>query len=67
MKYLRYIVCLLSLCFCFAVNAATTEMKDVFSLLDLNRPGLEKVKMYCEKQQWEKLMKELQDGAMLVA
>lgn len=59
MKYLRYIVCLFSLCFCFAVNAATTEMKDVFSLLDLNRPGLEKVKMYCEKQQWEKAAGEL--------
>lgn len=59
MKYLRYIVCLFSLCFCFAANAATTEMKDVFSLLDLNRPGLEKVKMYSEKQQWEKAAGEL--------
>ena len=35
------------------------DLKDVFSLLDLERPGLEKVKAACEAQQWDKASRAL--------
>ena len=59
MSLFRKILCLLSLCFCFAANAASADIKEVFSLLDLDRPGLEKVKKHCDKQQWTKAAEEL--------
>lgn len=35
------------------------DNKSVFALLDLNRPGLEKVKQYCEKSDYDRASKEL--------
>lgn len=55
----KYIFCLLGLLVCHFAVAAASDMKDVFSLLDLERPGLEKVKANCEKGRWRKASRAL--------
>ena len=54
MALFKKILCLLSLCASLAANAAGNASKEVFALLDLNHPGLEKVREYCDRQQWGK-------------
>ena len=59
MSSFKNILCLLSLCFCLSAYAVSDRQKEVFSLLDLDHPGLEKVKSYCDRQQWGKASAEL--------
>ena len=49
----RCIVCLLGLFGCLVAGAASGHPKEVFDLLDLDRPGLEQVKAAYERQQWD--------------
>ena len=48
------IFCLLGLSACLSCSPGTDGMKDVFALLDLDRPGLEQVKADCGDEQWGK-------------
>lgn len=50
---MRKLACLLSLLVCIACGTATGDYQDVFSLLDMDRPGLEQVKVDCEAGQWK--------------
>lgn len=56
----KAIIALLGLLGCL-VAGATGDGRDVFALLDLDRPGLEKVKSCCEKGQWKKASAALLD------
>jgi len=47
-------ICMLLLLSAFSCLASVSSHREVFSLLDLDRPGLEKVKVCCSKGQWEK-------------
>lgn len=53
MGILKKIITVFCLFVCMSAFAAVDE-KTVFALLDLERPGLEKVKAHCERQQWKK-------------
>ena len=53
----RCLICLLLA----AVATACNNYKDVFSLLDLDRPGLEQVKACCDNHQWKKASEALLD------
>lgn len=59
MKHLKFALCLLGIFAFTAVKADPSDYKDVFALLDLDRPGLEKVKTSCNKKQWERASEEL--------
>lgn len=59
MKILQQTICLLSIFACFLAGAKDSPNYKVFSLLDLDRPELEKVKACCERQKWEKASVEL--------
>lgn len=48
----RFLACIF--CICLAAGASACRYKDVFALLDLDRPGLEQVKARCERKQWKK-------------
>ena len=50
----RRLLLVLSLFTCLACRNAADSRKEVFALLDLDRPGLEQVKARCEKGQWGK-------------
>lgn len=49
----------LCLFLCLACGTATSDYDDVFSLLDLDRPGLEEVKANCDNGRWEKASESL--------
>ena len=51
MNLLQKTICLLSMFVCFVANATADHRAKVFSLLDLDRPGLEQVKarLFAEK------------------
>ena len=53
MKGLKHILFPLTLSVCLACSHATGSPEEVFALLDLDRPGLEQVKVCCENQQWK--------------
>ncbi|MBO4670543.1 MAG: alginate lyase family protein [Bacteroidales bacterium] len=53
MGRLLHILILPVLAFCVACGQAQESPEEVFALLDLDRPGLERVKASCEKAQWE--------------
>ena len=55
------IVCLLSFLLCLGASGAPDDWKEVFSLLDLDRPGLEQVRADCDRQQWNKASRDLLD------
>ena len=55
----KSIVCLLCFVLCLVAKGAAGHPKEVFDLLDLDRPGLEQVKAHCGKQQWDKASKAL--------
>lgn len=59
MNLLQKTICLLSMFVCFVANATADHRTKVFSLLDLDRPGLEQVKTCCEMQQWDAACEEL--------
>ena len=59
MGILRKTFCLLGLLVCLAARGAAGDPGEVFSLLDLDRPGLEEVKARCGKKQWKKASKAL--------
>jgi heparan-sulfate lyase len=61
MNAFRRLFCALGLFACFSVAALARDGKEVFSLLDLDRPGLEQVKSLCGKQQWKKASQALLD------
>lgn len=50
----RRLLCILGFFAFLPVTASACDGKEVFSLLDLDRPGLEQVKFRCEKEQWDK-------------
>lgn len=49
----RRLLCILGLFAFLPVTAFACDGKEVFSLLDLERPGLEQVKSLCERKQWK--------------
>ena len=49
----KFIPFLLSVSVCFAACTSGDGMQDVFALLDLERPGLEEVKAYCDRGRWK--------------
>jgi len=52
-------LCLFCLFVCLACQRKSEGYMDVFSLLDLDRPGLEQVRASCEAQQWDRASREL--------
>ena len=59
MNILQKTLCILSIFICFIAGATDDHRYVVFSLLDLDRPGLENVKKLHELQQWEAAAAEL--------
>lgn len=55
------VICLFCLFSCLVAGASVCDRKDVFSLLDLDRPGLEKVKADCARGRWKKASEDLLD------
>jgi heparan-sulfate lyase len=55
----KRVILLLGIFFCLAACSPAGDVQDVFSLLDLDRPGLEEVKACCDKGQWGKASKAL--------
>jgi len=55
----KVIICFLSLWACSVHNTFARDNRDVFQLLDLSRPGLEKVNAYCSNKQWDKAAESL--------
>ena len=49
----------LALTFSCRSEESAEDLKDVFSLLDLDRPGLEQVRACCEAQQWDRASRAL--------
>ena len=49
----------LALTFSCRRNVLSEDLRDVFSLLDLDRPGLEQVKAACEARQWDRASRAL--------
>lgn len=58
-KHLAAIMMMGLLQACLVMNAASIDHREVFSLLDLDRPGLEKVRACCEQEKWNKAAEEL--------
>ena len=57
MKRLAGLIC--TLCFLAACSTVTDSTREVFELLDLDRPGLEQVKSCYDKGQWKEASKAL--------
>ena len=56
---MKRVLCILCFIFFLASGATSCCQEDVFSLLDLDRPGLEQVKANCEKHRWRKASRAL--------
>ena len=50
----KRVILLLGVFFCLAACSPAGDVRDVFALLDLDRPGLEEVKACCDRGQWDK-------------
>ena len=55
----KLVSCFVSLCAVAAAESSAGDYRDVFALLDLDRPGLEKVKADCGRGQWRKASADL--------
>ena len=56
---MKRILCYLTLAVCLAACTSAGTGEDVFALLDLERPGLEQVKGYCDAGQWDQAARAL--------
>ena len=57
----KRLILLLGVFFGLAACTPADDMQEVFALLDLDRPGLEEVKLHCDNNQWNKASQALLD------